>query len=668
MMRNQSCTLAFMIFVKIITCHANSAFAKQAEEDFLDMSLKELMSIPVTSVSKKPQNLSDSAAAIFVITSEDLLRSGATSIPEALRMVPGLHVGRIDSNKWAVSSRGFNNRFTKKLLVLVDGRTVYTPGFSGVYWEVQDVVLEDIDRIEVIRGPGASLWGANAVNGVINIITKHTSETQGTLVSGGAGTVEKSFGSIRYGTSLGEGVHGRIYAKYFDRDEFEYETGENAGDSWDSIRTGFRLDSKVSGPANFTFQGDLYLGNIEQNALNVPIQSAPYSIDVEDDVDMSGGNLLFRAQRILSSSSDLTVQAYYDRTSRDDFYVSEERDSFDLELQYRFSPYDDHDFVWGAGYRYTGDDMTKRYVLSFEPDSRSDQLYNTFLQDEITLIDDTLWLILGTKLEHNDYSGFETQPSGRFLWTPHAKHRFWTALSRAVRTPSRVEHDGDLNVATLPPPSPSLPFPIRISLKGDESFEPEELTAYEAGYRFIPDQSYSFDIAFFYNHYEQLQGYKQLAPVVNQGYIDKSLLVVNQGENNVRGFEISAVWQPAEWLKNDISYSYLDSDVQESGMAKNQVSLRTGIDLPNNVDVDFWLRYVDDVKASRSGPIGLELYDIDGHLSLDIRLAWQMNKRLEFSVVGQNLLESGHVEFVQEAFIEPTEIPRSFYAQFRYSF
>ncbi len=651
-----------------MTCHTISAVAQQAEENFFDMSLKELMSIPVTSVSKKTQSLSDSAAAIFVITNQDLLRSGVTSIPEALRMVPGLHVGRIDSNKWAVSSRGFNNRFTKKLLVLVDGRTVYTPGFSGVYWEVQDVVLEDIDRIEVIRGPGASLWGANAVNGVINIVTKHASETQGTLVSGGAGTTEKSFGSIRYGTSLGDGVSGRIYAKYFDRDEFEYETGDNAGDSWDSVRTGFRLDSKIADHDNFTFQGDLYLGNIGQMALNVPLQSAPYAKDVEDDVDVSGGNLLIRWQRRLSSSSDFSIQAYYDRTNRDDFYVYEQRDSFDLDFQHRFSPYEDHDLVWGAGYRYTYDDMTTRYILDFEPESRGDNLFNAFLQDEITLIHNTLWLILGTKLEHNDYSGFEIQPNGRFLWAPHPKHRFWTALSRAVRTPSRVEHDGDLAVAVIPPPSPFVPFPIRISIKGDESFEPEELTAYEAGYRFIPDGEFSFDISFFYNEYAQVQGYKQLDPVMQGGYIDKSLLIVNQGDCNVSGFEISAVWQPLPWLQTDISYSYLDSNVQESGMVQNQVSLRTSIDLPNNVDVDLWLRYVDDDKANRSTSEGLLLYDIEDYLSLDLRLAWQMNERLELSVVGQNLLDSGHVEFVQEAFIAPTEIPRSFYVQFRYSF
>lgn len=496
--RIQHLTVLASTVVTILS--AASSFAVPQHHDFLDMSLKELMSVSITSVSKKPQNLSDSAAAIFVITNEDLLRSGATSIPEALRMVPGIHVARIDSNKWAVSSRGFNNRFTKKLLVLVDGRTVYTPSFSGVYWEVQDVLLEDVERIEVIRGPGASLWGANAVNGVINIITKQASTTQGTLVSGGSGTTEKVFGQVRYGTALGEGVYGRIYGKYFNRDAFEYETGEDAGDNWDGARTGFRLDSQAAGPINFTLQGDLYTGNISQQAVNVPLPRPPYRQNVDDDADVSGGNILFRWQRTFSSASNITFQTYYDRTNRNDFYVHEQRDTFDFEFQHRFSPSQNHELIWGGGYRYTADDTTKRYVLDFEPDSRSDNLFNGFLQDEITLIDDSLWMILGAKLEHNNYSGIEIQPSGRLLWTPNAGHKFWTSVSRAVRTPSRVEHDGSLNVAMLPPPSPFMPFPISVTINGDESFDSEKLTAYEAGYRYTPDREISLDIAFFYNN------------------------------------------------------------------------------------------------------------------------------------------------------------------------
>jgi len=651
----------------LLVIFVNFVFISQCltvKGDELDMTLEDLMSVKVTSVSKKPQNISDSAAAIFVITERDLMRSGATSIPEALRMVPGIHVGRIDSNKWAVTSRGFNNRFTKKLLVMIDGRAVYTPGFSGVYWEVQDLVLEDVERIEVIRGPGASLWGANAVNGVINIITKSAADTIGGMLTAGGGNIEKAFGSARYGAALGRGVYGRIYAKYFNRDEFEYKAGGDAGDNWDNFRTGFRMDAVLPGPVDFTVQGDLYKGNINQNVENLPIEVPPYSLDVEEDVDVSGGNLLARWQRTLSLSSDVTIQAYYDRTTRDDFYIYEIRNTLDLDIQHRFSPLDSHDLIWGARYRYTHDDMTERYVMEIDPDSQGDNLFSAFVQDDISLVKNKLWLILGAKFEHNDYTGYEFQPNGRILWSPHPIHRVWTAVSRAVRTPSRGEYDAHLTVGVIPP-TPLIPVPRKISIDGNDDFESETLTAFEAGYRFLPDREFSLDVSIFYNDYDDLEEYVTLLDV-DTGTI--SLVRDNQGSGSVQGLELSVGWQPLQWFKTDISYSYLDTDIAYSIVPEHQFSLRAGLDLPHDLEADIWLRYTGEVDSRQSASSGFVPYNIDAYLTLDIRLAWQVTPNLELIAVGQNLLAGGHMEFIQEAFIEPTEVPRSFYGQVRYKF
>ncbi len=372
-------------------------------DDLTELSLEELMDIEITSVSKKPERLADAAAAIFVITQEDIRRSGVTSIPEALRMVPGINVARIDSNKWAITSRGFNGRFANKLLVLIDGRIVYAPSFSGVYWEVQDTLMEDVDRIEVIRGPGATLWGANAVNGVINIITKSVADTQGGLVAMGAGTKERGFGGVRYGTDMGEATYGRFYAKGFKRDEFVHTTGDDAGDDWDMLRGGFRVDSLLYDRDPVTVQGDIYHGNINQT-LNLSILSAPYSDILEDKSKVSGWNLLTRWQHTLSPTSDLTLQAYYDRTDRDDAVYGEIRNTFDIDLQHQFAAYERHEVIWGLGYRYVHDDISTNSsnTLILDPDSSSDELFSAFVQDKITVIEDYLWLTIGSKFEHND--------------------------------------------------------------------------------------------------------------------------------------------------------------------------------------------------------------------------------------------------------------------------
>ena len=667
------CMMFCLWFCGVPAWAGQQSSAKECQKNVIDLSLEDLLNVEITSVSKKAQLLSDAPAAIFAITSDDLRRSGATSIPEALRMVPGINVARIDSNKWAITSRGFNGRFANKLLVLIDGRTVYSPSFSGVYWEVQDTMLEDVERIEVIRGPGATLWGANAVNGVINIITKHTVDTQGGILAVGVGNKEQAFGGARYGMALGESTYGRIYAKGFKRDEFIHTEGGDAGDDWDMLRSGFRVDSLLSGRNALTLQGDLYKGNINQT-MELPTLTAPFSQTVKDKGDVEGWNLTSHWQHTLSPTSEFNLNFYYDRSDRDEEFEHEIRNTYDIDFQHRFEAGERHDIIWGLGYRYTNDDFSTQDNIIIDPDSRHDDLFSAFLQDEIMLIEDQLWLKLGSKFEHNDYSKYEIQPNIRLFWALHPKHKLWAAVSRAVRTPSRVEHDMKVTSAVLPPISP-VPLPIALTVAGHSDYDSEELMAYELGYRILPVKSLSIDLTIFYNDYDKLRGTELTQPVFKGTYIEQPILFNNNLKGESYGAELAMVWQSADWCRLDLAYSYLDTDidtgnaerkVQISEDPQHQVSLRSAINLKRDLDLDIWLRYVDEAKAIGGGTGSS--FDINDFFTLDVRMAWRPYKDVEISVVGQNLLDDKHPEYVQESFTSPTEIERSIYAKITWRF
>jgi iron complex outermembrane receptor protein len=391
--------------------------------------VEELMDVEVTSVSRRPEKLTEAASAIQVITGEDIRRSGANSIPEALRLAPNLQVAQVNSSQWAVSSRGFNNVLSNKLLVMIDGRTVYTPLYAGVFWDVQDALLEDIDRIEVVSGPGGTLWGANAVNGVINIITKSAKDTQGFFMEAGAGTESNGFGSMRYGGQLSPGLYYRVYGKGFNRDELVVADGSDAGDGWDMGQGGFRLDWEPNQDDVLTLQSDFY-------------DSKPNPEAASDPVVAMGGNILGRWTHKISDDSDFQVQFYYDRTRRDfNDEFTENLDTYDFDAQHRFQIGDRQEIIWGLGYRRMDDSVANLELLGFDPGNKTLSLYSAFIQDEITLIEDRLRLTLGSKFEHNEYTGFEVQPSGRLAWTPSTEHTVWAAVSRAVRTPSRIDRD-----------------------------------------------------------------------------------------------------------------------------------------------------------------------------------------------------------------------------------
>ena len=643
-----------------------------------DFDLESLLNMEVTSVAKKQQKVSESAAAVYVIGQEELRRSGATSIAEALRTVPGLEVARLDSHNWAITSRGFNDTFANKLLVMMDGRSVYTPLFSGVFWDVQDTLLEDIERIEVIRGPGASLWGANAVNGVINIITKQAKDTQGGLVFGGGGTEEQGFGGARYGGRISSNVFYRVYGKYRSRNSFVVPDGSDANDGWDMIRSGFRVDWDASEQNLLTLQGDAYDGNLDQTFTRFSSSSPFESFTAPHSHKVGGGNLIGRWTHQFQEESDLRVQAYYDKTRRDFVLLDETRDTVDIDLQHRFPLGDRQDVVWGTGYRVSADEIADSFDLGIDPGNRTTQLFSGFLQDEITLMEDQLTLTLGTKIEHNDFTGFEIQPSGRLAWTPRPRHRVWASAARAVRTPSRTEVDGRLRIeakyAPLEELLPDLP-PLFGTVMANPAFESEDLHAFELGYRVQPHDRLTLDLATFYNLYDNLRSGELGVPIFEffPPPPHFNLLVGNGLSGETYGTEVAANWQPTDWWRWSLSYTYLDMQIHtapgssdtsqerifESGSPNHRVALRSMMDFPRGFELDAGIRHVAEVPRG----------SVPAYLVMDVRLGWHPIPSLELSIVGQNLLDDQHREYAPDLIrIQRAEVEHSVYAKATWRF
>jgi len=608
--------------------------------DFTELSIEELMNIEVTVASRKAEKVSETAAAVYVLRGEEMVRAGVTKLPDALRMVPGVQVAQIDANKWAITARGFNTLFANKLLVLMDGRSIYSPMFSGVFWEAQDVLIRDVDRIEVVKGPGATLWGANAVNGIINIITKPANETQGGLLTIGGGLEENQFANFRYGHTIGNRFNIRVYSKYFKRDEFISGSGDKAVDGWEVLRAGFRSDWMLSSINTLTFQGDLYNGKIGQtiSLLNM--------IDFDFNSDIQGGHILGRWTHTYSNTSDFALQIYFDRLKRGDKYlIGGHYSILDIDYQHRVEFNNWDEIVWGLGYRYTIDKIMETPLVKFEPDRRRTNLFSAFFQDELTLKKDQLILMIGSKFEHNDYSGFEIQPNFRCLWKPKKGHTLWSAVSRAVRTPSRYDHD--------------IITPI---IEGNSEFESEELLAYELGYNFQPISWALIDIAGCYNRYENLQSFEPK-------------IADNKRSGITYGGELALDIYPSIWWHIRSGYTYLKIKLQldetsqyERGLApegespRNQVTMRSYMDLPYYFKLDVTARYVD------------HLSDIDtkvpSYIGLDIHLGWHGIKNIEFSLVGQNLLLQHHPEFSANKWLlfVHSEIERTVFGEITWTF
>lgn len=621
------------------------------------LSLEELGRIEVTTVSRSPDSLTRTPAAVYVITQDEIHRSGATSIPEALRLAPGVQVARIDASRWSIGIRGFAGPLNRSVLVLIDGRAVYDPLFAGTYWDVQDTLLEDIDRIEVIRGPGGTLWGANAINGIISIITRAASETGGTVVSGLGGSAAHASSGFRYG-GTSDRISYRAYGKAKHRGSGFHANGGNH-DHWLAGRGGFRVDNSLARGGMLTVQGDLYRARSGRVGISTTYAS-PFTVAARYDAKLSGANALVRWSSPSTASSPFQLQAYYDRTNREEIPITERRDTLDVDFQQTRKHWLRQELVWGLGYRVTSARVDAVAPTRFVPDARADQLSSAFVQDTATLVPGRLRVSAGAKLEHNSYSGFELQPSGRVVWTPNAANTVFGSITRAVRTPAPVETD--YTTASFAGVNQGLGIFVR--LHPNSAFVSEKLIAHEIGYRVQPVTSMHVTISSFYNQLADIVSSELLTPFLELAPAPPHLILPVQFANGLNGHsagaEVTADVRARSWWRVTANYSFLrvalskiatsnDTSARrmhEGGSPRHQVQVRSSLDLPGRWSADWFLRYASNLV---SGPV-------PGYATSNARIAWQLTPRLEFAVVGESLHHAHHPEWSGNV-----EVPRSAY-------
>jgi iron complex outermembrane recepter protein len=649
----------------------------QAGPDLKSLSLEELSQIEVTSPSKEPTPAFRSPVAIYVITGDDIRRSGVTTIPDALRLAPGVEVAQIDGSKWSIGIRGFGTRLSRSVLVLIDGRTVYTPLFAGTYWEVQDTLLEDIDRIEVIRGPGGTIWGPNAVDGVINIITKSTKDTKGVFASTGGGNVEQGCFNFRYGGGGGaDGPTYRVYAKGFTRGP-EDHPDMNYFDDWRGIQGGFRLDWNAGPRDAFTIQGDAYKQE-DGEQVTATTYTPPSTQNVVGNEELSGANLLFKWKRTWSDGNDFQLQAFYDRTNRLEPNLGEDRDTGDIDVLARSKLGTRQELLYGAEARVSNgrfDEIVSGLV--FFPLHRTDYLASAFLEDDINLVTGKLTLTLGSKLLRTNYAALNFQPSIRLMWTPNDKQTFWASFTHALRTPSDGEDDFYLSSYL----GNTNGIPTFARFNANPNFAPEQLNGYEVGYRQLIGKNLYLDLAGFFNHYhdlfsEDITGGFSIqttlpypAPASPATY----LLLPAQFQNDLYGAtyggEIAPEWRPTKFWRLRGSYSFLRVSLKQApttvlglgpasdngSSPQHQASFDSSFDISRKLQVDLIFRYVSALPAQ----------DVRAYSTGDARIGYQFSKHVGFSLVGQNLFQPDHVEYIGDPG-GPVEIRRSVYASLNF--
>lgn len=612
------------------------------------MSLEQLGNIQVTTVSKEPEEVWKTPAAIYVITQDDIRRSGATNIPEALRLAPGVEVARITADEYAIGIRGFNSRLSRYVLVLIDGRTVYTTLTAGTYWETQGTFLQDVDRIEVIRGPGGTIWGPNAVNGVINIITKSATETHGSLSTVSAGTVDQGDVESRYGGVRGTKFDYRVYGKGFIRGA-EFHPDGDKFDEWKAGQLGFRTDWAVNRHDTVNLQGDMYLGR-DGERVAISFYNPPSTEVFDGPHHTSGGNVVGSWRRQLKGDSDVEVRGYFDRTTRFSPQLDETRNTFDVDLLYHRAIGGRQDVLMGVGGRWSPDHIGQKFeTLDFAPHNETDSIYSWFGQDQIEIVPSKLSLILGSKFEHNNRSGFEYQPNVRLLWTPTAHQAVWAAETRAVRTPSRLDQDLQLTDYI----GPVAGLPAFFTVVGNKNFRSEELLGTELGYRTLLTEKFYVDVALFRNEYNRLYGYSNRTVSVVSSPAPTHILLyqtfANSLQGDTSGGEIAPDWKPTNWLELKGSYSYLHlyvhdrpgytddlNTVSDNGSSpEHQVLARSLFTLPRGIEADATFRYVSSLPAQ----------NVNAYSTGDARFGWHASAHWSMAVTGQNLLQPHHAEF-----------------------
>jgi iron complex outermembrane receptor protein len=642
--------------------------AQSGAQDLGQASIEELMNIEVTSASRKEQRAGDVAAAVFVITQDDIRRSGMTTIPDLLRLAPGVEVAQINSNKWAVSVRGFNALFANKLLVLVDGRSIYNRIFSGVLWDTEDLVLDDIDRIEVIRGPGAAIWGANAVNGVINIVTKSAADTKGGLVradGGGSG----GQGTVRYGGTLGSASY-RVYSQWTGRDESLIAPGIGANDGSHSTTTGFRADWSAR-PGAFMLEGDFTAGQARALWPNLNPQTAAGDPLANVPTDTEGGHVLGRWTHTRASGASLQIQSFADIASRLEPVGDYRRRAFDVDTQYHTALGAHQDVVAGAGYRFIDEEFLGHVYLTMNPAQDHSSLLTAFMQDEIELLRNRLAVTLGSQVQYDSESGAGVQPTARVMWKALPRQRLWAAVSRALRTPSLDEHAVRL---VYPPVASASGLPLIVSSLGNPAAETETLVDAEAGYRLEIGTAASIDVTGFVGRYDHLVTNEVGAPIVQ--FVPSPQIIVtsrvgNQLNATTRGVEVAGHWTPVRAWRFDGSYTALHVTPQLAVTSQDPLAASADGSAPRaqwQVRTVFspGTRASLDVALFHVGPI--EQLQVAAYTRADISAEWRFSRRVSAMVIGQNLLDAAHAEFAgNQSLLLPTQVPRSVSLRLRWT-
>jgi len=634
--------------VVFLTFLATAGWSEQHQPDLTDMSIEDLMKLRVTSVSKTEESLSQAASAIFVITADAIRHSGATNIPDLLRMVPGMDVARINASTWAISARGFNARFSNELLVLIDGKSAYTPTFAGIYWDVLDLPLEDVQRIEVIRGPGATIWGANAVNGVINIVSRKSSETRGGLLVAGGGNIEQGFGTLQYGGSLGKGTDYRVFSKFINHIPFPGLNGGDGGDGWRMLRGGFRSDSALSAKTTLTLKGDIHSNREGSPLTELELTPVGSSQDVEWFANLSGGSLQAVWNYTSSPQSNTSIQAYYDTYKRSD-QLHEDRKTIDLDFQNNFSGWRRQKIVWGSTYRYSTSRTNGSLGVSLDPPDLGMPLFGGFLQDEVAIAPDHFFLTGGVKLEHNYYTGFGVMPSARATWTPTPSHTLWAAVSKTERTPAEIDTALRANISEVPGPGG---VPILFVLFGDPHVLNEGSIDYETGYRTMVGENLSIDLAAYYNNYSHQNTDEPSTPffvATPTPHFVLPLLEENLIHGETHGMEVEANWKATDrWtLSSGYAFEQIHMHLAATSQDTDSVAESQGSTPVNAVQLRSHLALARGLAWDASGYFAGRLADPreSSYTRLDSQLSWQIGERINLSVVGQDLLKDRHQEF-----------------------
>lgn len=647
--------------------------AQAPPQDLGAASFEDLMNMEVTSVSKKEEKLSKTPAAVYVISKEDIRRSGATNIPDLLRMVPGVEVAQVDANQWAVSIRGFNAVYSNKVLVLIDGRSIFVDSFSGVYWDQMQTPLEDIERIEVIRGPGGTIWGANAVNGVINIITKNAADTKGALVRAESGTRENAGGLAQYGGDAGSNGAWRAYAGYSNNLNSRFPGGARAFDAWHAGQAGFRSDWALSSTDTFSVQGE-FLTSAGGGTSSVVDQTSLERLQVNQPVENTSGDVLASWTHTLANGSELSFRFYDTAMHRDNVGLRIGNNTADLELEHHITVGSRHDIVWGLDLRLLNDSVTPEasYALRLSNPVRADLLYTAFMQDEIRVTPSVSFTV-GSKVEHNDFTGFQFEPGAQLLWKASDRHTFWASAAHAIREPDHTDDAVEYNegLTTIPGVGQAL-----VTLSGNTHLEAERLNDYEIGYRGQVRQGLSFDITGFASFYGRLTTFDLGTPYLGNAAGMPILILLttygNGGRAQSYGIEFFAHWNVNHRLELSPGFSTIHITTQDAPGIQDfyvpgipgtsphyQPQVRSLVNIRRNLEWDSSVKYVST----------LTWLSVPGYLRIDSRLGWKFGERGEISLVGQNLSSGRHIEFVDFAqnFLS-TEVARSVSAKITWRF